>query len=175
MRCLAGLPSVCIDSSSAHAESLVVRITIVLVAVAFLAACGRGGSSRPPPPAPRTADLPAEPAAVVIAGRITNQEKVALAPSVVVQIQVVDLSRADAPATVVASTEVHPAGGQIPLSYRIAVQRSEFRPDRRYQVNVRITEGKVLRFITRIAHPLDIDRLPERFDILVNAVPQRLW
>ena len=151
------------------------RITVVLVAVAALAACGRGGHSRPASPAPSPAVAPAEPAAVVLSGTITYPEKVALAPNVVVQIQVVDVSRADAPAMVVASTEVLPGGKQIPIAYRLAVKRSAFRPDRRYQVNVRITEGKVLRFITKVAHPLDIDRLPSRFDILVNAVAQRLW
>ena len=119
--------------------------------------------------------VPAEPATVAISGRITYPEKVALAPNVVVQVQVVDVSRADVPATIVATTEVHPGGKQIPIPYRIDVKRSEFRPGRRYQVSVRITEGKVLRFITKVAHPLDIDRLPARFDILVNAVPQRLW
>ena len=151
------------------------RITVALVAIAVLAACGRGSGSKPASPAPTPAVRPAEPAAVLISGSITYPEKVALAPNVVVQIQVVDVSRADAPATVVASTELHPAGKQIPIAYRLDVKRSEFRPGRRYQVNVRITEGKVLRFITKTAHPLDIDRLPARFDILVNAVPQRLW
>ncbi len=151
---------------------IVVRITYVLVAFAALAACGRGGNSRPAAPAPAPVVVPA---AVVISGRITYPEKVALAPNVVVHIPVVDVSRADAPATIVASTEVHPDGKQIPISYRLDVRRSEFHPGRRYQVNVRITEGKVLRFITKIAHPLDVDRLPARFDILVNAVPQRLW
>ena len=150
------------------------RITFVLAAVAALAACGRGSSSRSAS-APAPVVVPAEPAAVVLSGRITYPEKVALAPNVVVQIQVVDVSRADVPVTVVASTEVHPGGKQIPISYRLDVKRSEFRPGRRYQVNVRITEGKVLRFITKVTHPLDIDRLPARFDILVNAVAQRLW
>lgn len=151
------------------------RITSVLVIVLALGACGRGAASRSPSPVPAPTVTPAEPAPVVISGHISYPEKVAMSPNVLVTIQVVDVSRADAPAIVVASTELHPAGKQIPLSYRLSAKRSAFARGHRYQVNVRITEGKVLRFITKQAHPLDIDNLPSRFDIVVNAVAQRLW
>lgn len=151
------------------------RITVALVTVVALTACSSGTANRPLTQVPPPAVVRAEPAPVVISGTITYPEKVAMAPNVVVRIQVVDVSRADSPATVVASTELLPEGKQVPLSYRLPVQRSAFSKGNRYQVNVRITEGKVLRFITKQAHPLDIDSVPARFDIMVNAVAQRLW
>jgi len=147
------------------------RVTNMLVAVAALAACSRSTTVRSAPPAP-AADV-AE-ASVVLRGSISYPEKVAMAPNVVVRIAVVDLS-SDADSGIVASTVLLPEGKQVPLPYRFDVRRSLFKRGHRYQVNVRITEGKVLRFITKKAHPLDIDAVPARFDILVNAVPQRLW
>lgn len=163
------------DAGDDHPGVQVMRITSVLLIVLALGACGRGAARRPTPPDPAPTAVPAEPAPVVINGHITYPEKVAMAPNVVVTIQVVDVSRADAPAVVVATTELYPEGKQIPLSFRLSAKRSAFAKGRRYQVNVRITEGKVLRFITKQAHPLDIDNLPSRFDIVVNAVAQRLW
>lgn len=111
---------------------------------------------------------------VTLSGQITYPEKVAMASSVVVRIQVVDVSRADAPAQPIASTEILPEGRQIPLDYKIEVPRNAFEPNHRYQVVVRITEGPVLRFITKVAHPVDPD-LAGPLHITVNAVPQRLW
>ena len=147
------------------------RITALLVILATLTACSRSAVVRPDPSAPVTAPPEAQ---VVLQGSITYPEKVAMAPDVVVRITVVDLTN-DGDTSVVTSTDLLPEGKQVPLPYRLQAKRSLFKTGHRYQVNVRITEGKVLRFITKKAHPLDIDRVPARFDILVNAVPQRLW
>lgn len=146
------------------------RITALLVTLITLTACGRSTVVRSTPPTP----VAAPESQVVLQGNITYPEKVAMAPNVVVRITVVDLTN-DGDTSVVTSTDLLPEGKQVPLAYRLEAKRSLFKPGHRYQVNVRITEGKVLRFITKKAHPLDIDRMPSRFDILVNAVPQRLW
>ena len=148
------------------------RITVLLVTVAALAACGRGAVVRSAPP-PASVAAPAE-APFVLQGSITYPEKVAMAPNVVVRITVVDVT-SDGDTGIVASTELLPEGKQVPLAYRLEAKRSLFKKGHRYQVNVRITEGKVLRFITKKAHPLNVDQVPSRFDVLVNAVPQRLW
>lgn len=146
------------------------RITALLVILATLTACSRSAVVRPAPSTP----VAAPEAQVVLQGSITYPEKVAMASNVVVRITVVDLTN-DGDTSVVTSTDLLPEGKQVPLAYRLEAKRSLFKTGHRYQVNVRITEGKVLRFITKKAHPLDIDRVPARFDILVNAVPQRLW
>jgi putative lipoprotein len=147
------------------------RITVLLVTLATLTACGRGAVVRS---APSTRVAAPTEAQLVLQGSISYPEKVAMAPNVMVRITVVDIS-SDGDTGVVASTELFPEGRQVPLAYRLEARRSLFKKGRRYQVNVRITEGKVLRFITKKAHPLDVDQVPARFDILVNAVPQRLW
>lgn len=148
------------------------RITVLLVTLAALAACGRSAVVRSAPP-PTPVAAPAE-APLILQGSITYPEKVAMAPNVVVRITVVDVT-SDGDTGTVTSMELLPEGKQVPLAYRLEAKRSLFKPGHRYQVNVRITEGKVLRFITKKAHPLNVDQLPSRFDILVNAVPQRLW
>jgi putative lipoprotein len=146
------------------------RTTALLIAFVTLTACGRSAVVRSEP----STAVAVPDAQVVLQGSITYPEKVAMAPNVVVRITLVDVTN-DGDTSVVTSTDLLPQGKQVPLAYRLEARRSLFKAGRRYQVNVRITEGKVLRFITKKAHPLDIDRVPARFDILVNAVPQRLW
>ena len=146
------------------------RITALLVTLTILTACGRSTVVRSTPPPP----VVVPEAQVVLQGSITYPEKVAMAPNVLVRITVVDVTN-DGDTNVVTSTDLLPEGKQVPLAYRLEAKRSLFKSGHRYQVNVRITEGKVLRFITKKAHPLDIGSVPARFDILVNAVPQRLW
>lgn len=153
-------------------KSIAQRV-IVLSLAALATACAKTQPQIHSATAPIPTPVPV-PEVITLSGQITYPEKVAMAASVVVRIQVVDVSRADAPAEAIASTEVLPEGRQIPIDYSIQVPRKAFEPNHRYQVMVRITEGPVLRFITKVAHPVD-PGMTGPLNIMVNAVPQRLW
>jgi uncharacterized lipoprotein YbaY len=151
------------------------RITQLLIVVTLVGACGRTATrSGPSMPAPT---VTAEPVAtpIMLRGHISYPEKVALAPTVVVRIQVVDRTPGTGKDSIVATSEMRPEGKQAPLAYLVSVPRAALRAGRRYVLHVRITEGKVLRFITKKEHAFDVAHVPSRLDIQVNAVPQRLW
>jgi putative lipoprotein len=96
----------------------------------------------------------AEPAlAQSIQGTATYRERIALPPTAVFEATLEDVSRADAPADVIARTRVAPAGNP-PIRFEIPVDLARIRPDRRYVVRGRILESDRLMFTTDASYPV---------------------
>jgi putative lipoprotein len=96
----------------------------------------------------------AEPAlAQSIRGTAAYRERIALPPTVVFEATLEDVSRADAPADVIARTRVTPAGAP-PIRFEIPVDLVRIRPDRRYVVRGQILESVRLVFTTDAAYPV---------------------
>ena len=68
-----------------------------------------------------------------IHGTATYRERLALPPSAAFEATLEDVSRADAPADVLARTRLSPAGNP-PIRFEIAVDLARIRPDRHYAV-----------------------------------------
>ena len=91
--------------------------------------------------------------AQAIQGTATYRERMSLPPAAVFEATLEDVSRADAPATVVATTRV-PSPGQPPIAFSISYDQAKIVPDHRYVVRARILlDGKLL-FSSDVATPV---------------------
>ena len=86
-----------------------------------------------------------------IHGTATYRERIALPPSAAFEATLEDVSRADAPADVLARARLTPAGNP-PIRFEIPVDLAQIRPDRRYAVRARIVDGDRLVFTSDASH-----------------------
>jgi putative lipoprotein len=92
-------------------------------------------------------------AAQSIQGTATYRERIALPPTAAFEATLEDVSRADAPADVIARTRLTPAGNP-PIRFEIPVDLARIYPDRRYVVRARILDGDQLMFTTATSYPV---------------------
>jgi putative lipoprotein len=88
-----------------------------------------------------------------IHGTASYRERIPLPPSATFEATLEDVSRADAPADVLARTRLSPAGNP-PIRFEIAVDLARISPDRRYAVRARIVDGDRLMFTSDASHPV---------------------
>lgn len=81
------------------------------------------------------------PAAGRLSGTVTYRERSALPPGAIVEVKLVDVSRADVPATVLSEQRIRPAGRQVPLPFTLRYDPQAIRPRRTYAVQARILSG----------------------------------
>lgn len=110
-----------------------------------------------------------------LSGTVTYRERMALPPTAVVEVQLLDVSLADAPAKVLASATLRPRR-QVPLRYRLRYDDVHIRPNHTYALQARITLDGRLLFLNTTRHTLSAEGLaggPGGFgntDILVERV-----
>ena len=88
-----------------------------------------------------------------IHGTATYRERIALPPTAAFEATLEDVSRADAPAGVLARTRLSPAGNP-PIRFEIPVDLARISPDRRYAVRARIVDGDRLVFTSDASYPV---------------------
>jgi uncharacterized lipoprotein YbaY/heat shock protein HslJ len=107
-------------------------------------------------------------ASATISGTATYRERMALPPDAVFEATLEDVSRADAPSTVVASTRV--ASPRVPLEFAIPYDPARVDLKRRYAVRGRITLNGQPMFSTDTAYPvLGADNV-RRVDLVMRRV-----
>lgn len=105
-----------------------------------------------------------------VTGTLAYRERIALPPDAMITVQLVDVSRADAPA-VVLGEQVGPAGGrQVPIAFEISFDRSRIEPAHRYAVQARIEDGGKLRFISDHHYAVITGGAPSHVDMVLKAV-----
>lgn len=82
-----------------------------------------------------------------VSGTITYRERVALPNNAVVTIQLVDVSRADAPAVVIAEQKLTTNGAQVPIPFSVAYQPSQIQTNNTYAVQASIAVGNQRRYV----------------------------
>jgi putative lipoprotein len=119
---------------------------------------------------------PAEPMAIpaIISGTVAYRERMALPPGSEAIVQLLDTSRADAPAIVVAEQRIAIAG-QVPVSYQLDYDAVTINPRNSYTVSARIVNGSKLLFITDTATPAITRGSPGHVDLMLKKVsaPQK--
>jgi uncharacterized lipoprotein YbaY len=92
---------------------------------------------------------PARPRAEVT-GTVTYRLRVALPPQAVVRVSLSDVSRADAPAALLARSTIATQGRQVPIPFALSYDPERIGPRAEYAVDARIeAEGRVLFATTR--------------------------
>lgn len=136
-----------------------------LLLMLALAACG--------PSEDEAAEGPADPTVPrmeTIAGTLSYEEEITLAPESMVTVQLLDVSRDDAPAEVVAE-KVFQVPGKPPLPFRIEYDANRVEPDHRYSLRAEVMEQKRLMFVSDAPYPVLQSSTQPPVDILLKRVP----
>ena len=104
-----------------------------------------------------------------VTGSVTYLQRIALSPSAFVQVQLVDVSSADASAAVLAEQTIRPAH-QVPIPFELVYDRSKIDPAHRYAVQARITDGERLSFTSERAVPVITHGAPTVVELVVRPV-----
>lgn len=98
--------------------------------------------------------LPSYADGISISGDASYRERIALPPTAELQVQLVDVSLADAPSKVIASTLVSPAC-QVPIPFTLEFDAGAISDKATYALQARIENDGELLFITDTRHTLD--------------------
>jgi putative lipoprotein len=128
----------------------------VLALLAFLVSCQ---------PAPKSPEF------AYVTGTVTYRERMALPGDAVVEVQLQDVSLADAPATVLSTQRITPSG-QVPIAFALAYDPAAIDERNRYAVQARIEQGDRLLFINDTYTPVLTDGGGDRVDMLLVRVQQ---
>lgn len=132
----------------------------VLIAAFFLAGCTAIGA------VPGSAGGPA----ARVTGTVTYLQRVALPPEATIKVQLLDVSRADAPAIVLGEQVISAGGRQVPFTFEITYDPARIDPRMTYAVSARIEEGGRLRFISDQRHAVITRGAPSHVDMVLKAV-----
>ncbi|KIQ28480.1 hypothetical protein RT97_20810 [Variovorax paradoxus] len=127
------------------------RTSLVLLSAAagasLLSACASPSSavSKPAPPAASS---------LRVSGTVAYRQRIALDPSAEVVVQLLDVSRMDAPSVTLAEQRIKANGRQPPFAYELQVDAARIDPRMRYAVSARILRGEQLLFINDTQYPV---------------------
>ncbi|MGL5048876.1 MAG: YbaY family lipoprotein [Shewanella sp.] len=125
-----------------------------LTALALMAVMGGSGCATPN-------------ATVEIKGQTLYRERIALPADVKVIVQLLDVSKMDVPAIVMAEREQQGAATPTPFSFVIA--KDQFQPGHTYAIGARIMLGDKLLFINTQAYRIDLNST-EAMTVLLEKV-----
>jgi len=116
--------------------------------------------------------LPTDVAAeeIAVTGEVTYRERMALPPTAVLTVRLMDVSLADVPSAVVAEQKVEPAG-QVPIKFDLRFDQGVVRPNVNYAVQARITVDDKLWFVNEERQAVDLAK-PTPLAIMVRKVQQ---
>lgn len=111
------------------------RILFLIPLFTGPAACGTGTTEEitTVPPAPSTS--------LTLIGTVLYRERIALPPDARLSVRISDVGRMDAPAPVIAETEMATEGRQMPLAFSLTYDPVRIDPRGRYAVSARIMDG----------------------------------
>lgn len=139
------------------------RVAAVLLSICSLAAC-----TLPTGMAEPTAAAP-----TVVTGTISYRERIALAPTASIQVQLLDVSRADAPAIVLGEQVIQADGRQVPFRFEIPYDPAAIDPRFTYAVQARIEDEGRLLFINDLHYGVITRAAPTHVDMLLRSVGGR--
>ena len=105
-----------------------------------------------------------------VTGTVTYRERIALPPTAVIKVQLVDVSRADAPAIVLGEQFMHAAGKQVPFAFEIQFDPARIEANYSYAVQARIEVDGKLRFISDRHYAVITGGAPTHVDIVLRSV-----
>lgn len=142
------------------------RRTSLLMLSTVAAASLLGACAAPSMPAPGAV------AQMRVSGSVTYRERIALDPAADVVVQLLDVSRMDAPSTVLAEQRIKANGKQVPFAYELKVEAARIDPRMRYAVSARILRGEQLLFINDTQHPVLTQGSGSTADLVLVRVAQ---
>jgi putative lipoprotein len=117
---------------------------IAAAAASALAACGPTGETAAPAPAPV--------ASAAVTGTATYRERIALPADAELIVQLLDVSLADAPSTVVAEQRIAPV--RVPATFTLSYDPAQIDQRHSYAVSARVERAGKQLFVTDTRHPV---------------------
>ena len=113
-----------------------VRLALAALAMTTtLSGCAAINDVIVPGAPPQTAQM------TTLEGMVRYRERIALPPDARVTVTIEDVSRADAPAITVATTNFLASGQQVPLRFQLSYDAAQLTEGNRYSVSARIVDG----------------------------------
>ncbi|MCI0390454.1 MAG: YbaY family lipoprotein [Acidobacteria bacterium] len=106
-----------------------------------------------------------------VTGAVTYRPRIALPPQAVLRVELLDVSRADAPATVITQQTIETKGKQVPIPFSLSFDPGQIKEGNRYQVQAKIVVGEGVRFINKQAYPVITQGHPTKVTILLQSLP----
>jgi uncharacterized lipoprotein YbaY len=106
----------------------------------------------------------------VVSGTVTYRQRSALPPSAMLSVTIIDVSRADAPSTIIAEQRTPTAGKQVPFSFDLAYDKAKVQERNRYAVRAEIRDGDRLLFTTDTSYPVITQGNPRNVEITLVPV-----
>lgn len=103
-----------------------------------------------------------------VTGTVTYLQRMALPTNAVIQVQLAEVSLADAPANVIAEQSINLGQRQVPVPFTLNVDPAKIDPKRTYAVRAKITVGSELRFISERSYPVLTQGNPAHVEIIVR-------
>ena len=104
-----------------------------------------------------------------VTGTVTYRERIALPPTAVIKVQLVDVSRADAPAIVLGEQVTHASGRQVPFAFEIPFDPARIEANYSYAVQARIEQDGQLRFISDRHYAVITRGAPTHVDMVLRS------
>lgn len=104
-----------------------------------------------------------------VTGTLTYRERVALPPTAAAEVTLEDVSRPDAPPSIVARVRIAPAG-QVPLTFELPFDPARIDPGKRYALRARITDGETVLFALMQTKLVLTQGRDSRADLLLTRV-----
>lgn len=105
-----------------------------------------------------------------ISGTVTYRQRIALPPNAKIVVKLEDVSRADAPSTVIAEQTIVTTGQQVPIPFTLTYDPSEIQPMGRYTVRAQIFYGDRLRWTSTKMYPVINQGDSEAIEIQLEPV-----
>lgn len=115
---------------------------------------------------------PGTPLSGRLTGTVTYRERIALDPGAVIEVQLLDVSKADAPAEIIATQTIHADGRQAPIPFELTYDPEKIDERFSYIVAARILVDGELRWISQESFPVLTQSNPASdVEIVVKAAP----
>jgi len=138
-----------------------IRIAKVAAIIAALFATSSLGQAQNAPAIP---PAPSAPPSGTLTGTALYRERMALPPDAVLEITLLDTSRADAPATLIASQKI-PHPGNPPFRFTLSYDPAKIIPTHTYTVRATVHVGANLLFTSTTAHQVITNGNPDHVNI----------
>jgi len=111
-----------------------------------------------------------EPKTFLITGTISYRERIAPLPGVELTVQLVDVSRADAPAMVIAEQVIPADDRQVPIPFELAYDPAKIEANHTYAVQAWIGTKDKIAFRTDQRYEVITCGAPTRVDLLLKRI-----
>ena len=116
----------------------------------------------------RPSDGEGQPAGAGVTGMVTSRVRTVLPQDALLQVELADISRLDAPGRTVALREIWTGGRQFPIPFDIPYSSAAIDDNRRYAVQVRVTQGNRLLFKNLAVYMVITNGINSNLDVVVE-------